>query len=211
MSPAPWSPKRCRRSCSICFFAGLVFIALAASSPAVRPSPAAAGATGGSFGLAMIFVLLTYGGWNEAAYLAGEVRDPHRNMMRILVGGILTVTVVYLLVNLGYLAALGLGGMKESKAVAADVVRAAGRGKGRSAGGARRLPGRADHHQLPRFSRRENQTTRSDATSRCSAKLGTWRESGSTPANALVLQGVIALVLVGASSITPDGFTAMVA
>jgi basic amino acid/polyamine antiporter, APA family len=41
--------------------------------------------------------------------------------------------------------------------------------------------------------------------------LGNWREAGSTPANALILQGAIALILVLASSITPDGFTAMVA
>jgi amino acid transporter len=41
--------------------------------------------------------------------------------------------------------------------------------------------------------------------------LGSWRESGSTPANALLLQGAIALVLVLAASVTPDGFTAMVA
>ena len=41
--------------------------------------------------------------------------------------------------------------------------------------------------------------------------LGNWREAGSTPANALLLQGAITLVLVAASSITPDGFTAMVA
>jgi amino acid transporter len=41
--------------------------------------------------------------------------------------------------------------------------------------------------------------------------FGAWRESGSTPANALLLQGALALALVGASSVTPDGFTAMVA
>lgn len=38
-----------------------------------------------SYGLAMAFLLLTYGGWNEAAYIAGEVRDTRRNMTRILV------------------------------------------------------------------------------------------------------------------------------
>jgi amino acid transporter len=42
-------------------------------------------------------------------------------------------------------------------------------------------------------------------------KLGAWRERGSTPANALMLQGVITLVLVAASAATPDGFSAMVA
>jgi amino acid transporter len=44
-------------------------------------------------------------------------------MLRILVGGILAITAIYLLVNLGYLAALGLTGMRESKAVAADLMR----------------------------------------------------------------------------------------
>src|SRR4029077_6160383 len=41
--------------------------------------------------------------------------------------------------------------------------------------------------------------------------LGDWRETGSTPANALLLQGAIALLLVGAGAATPDGFNAMVA
>jgi amino acid transporter len=41
--------------------------------------------------------------------------------------------------------------------------------------------------------------------------LGRWREAGSTPANALLLQGMLALVLVGAGSLTPDGFESMVA
>jgi amino acid transporter len=41
--------------------------------------------------------------------------------------------------------------------------------------------------------------------------LGAWRERGSTPANALLLQGAITLALVLASTLTPDGFSAMVA
>ena len=43
------------------------------------------------------------------------------------------------------------------------------------------------------------------------ARFGHWRDAGSTPANALLLQGAIALVLVAASASTPDGFSAMVA
>ena len=42
------------------------------------------------------------------------------------------------------------------------------------------------------------------------ARFGEWRESGSTPANALLLQGGIALVLVWAASSARDGFQAMV-
>jgi len=190
-------------------FAGLLFIGVAgllAGSPA-KATPAG---SGGSFGLAMIFVLLTYGGWNEAAYLSGEVRDARRNMVRVLVGGILTVTVLYLLVNIGYVAALGLGGVKESKAVAADVMRALTGDKGAvlvalivclaalTTMNAAIFTGARTTYALGR-----------DFT--LLAKLGAWRETGSTPANALVLQGAIALFLVWAGSLTPDGFSAMVA
>jgi amino acid transporter len=43
------------------------------------------------------------------------------------------------------------------------------------------------------------------------SRLGAWREAGSTPANALLAQGALSLVLVFAGSFTPDGFSAMVA
>ena len=194
----------------IALFAGLAFIALAGLFSGSPGKAAAGGGASGSFGLAMIFVLLTYGGWNEAAYLSGEVRDPRRNMIRILIGGILAVTVVYLLVNLGYLAALGLGGMRESKAVAADVVRLVAGDKGAivlalivclaalTTMNAAIFTGARTNYALGRdFG--------------AFRRLGAWRESGSTPANALILQGIIALALVMASSVTPDGFTAMVA
>ena len=193
----------------VALFAGLAFIALAGFL-AGTPAKSAPTAQGGSFGLAMIFVLLTYGGWNEAAYLSGEVRDPRRNMIRILVGGILALTLIYLLVNLGYLAALGLGGMRESKAVAADVVRLVAGDKGAillalivclaalTTINAAIFTGARTTYSLGR----------DFAAFRL---LGNWRESGSTPANALILQGAFALVLVIASSVTPDGFTAMVA
>ena len=107
---------------------GLVVFAVAAHRHRRRARRASRRpAAAGSFGFAMIFVLLAYGGWNEAAYLAGEVRDARRNMTRILVGGVLAVTALYLLVNLGYLAVLGHAGVRDSKAVAADVMRVARR------------------------------------------------------------------------------------
>ena len=195
-------------------FAGLLFIGIAglvSGGAGAKPAAAAAAAGGGgAFGLAMIFVLLTYGGWNEAAYLGGEVHDARRNMLRVLLGGIAVVTVLYLLVNLGYLAALGLDGMKESKAVAADVMRVVTGDRGAvvlslivcvaalTTMNAAIFTGARTNYALGRdFS--------------MFGALGRWREAGSTPANALLLQGVVALVLVAASSATPDGFTAMVA
>jgi len=201
--------KNLQRYLETALIAGLLVLAVAgllADAPA-RPAPAGGS---GAFGLAMIFVLLTYGGWNEAAYLGGEVRDARRNMLKVLVTGIVAVTLLYLAVNIGYLAALGLTGMRESKAVAADVMRLVAGETGAAViallvcvsalttmnaaifTGARTTW--AFSRDFPAFGR-----------------LGAWRASGSTPANALLLQGAISLVLVVAGAFTPDGFSAMVA
>jgi basic amino acid/polyamine antiporter, APA family len=191
-------------------FAGLLFIAIAGlvAGGSAKPAPAAGG--GGSFGLAMIFVLLTYGGWNEAAYLSGEVRDARRNMMRILLFGILAVTVVYLLVNLAYVSALGLEGMKTSKAVATDVMRAVTGEKGALLIALIVCLAAATTMNAAIFTGART-TYAMGRDFALFGRLGAWRESGSTPANALLLQGAIALLLVWAGSFTPDGFSAMVA
>jgi APA family basic amino acid/polyamine antiporter len=173
------------------------------------PEKPAAG-SGGAFTLMMIFVFYTFGGWNEGAYLAGEVRDARRNMVKVLAGGLILVTLLYLLVNWGYYRVLGLGGLKESKAIAVDTMRAVAGDKAAllialivcvSAlttmnaaifTGARTNWALGRDYRLFRF-------------------LGDWRESGSTPANALVAQLVIMLILIWAGSTTRDGFEAMVA
>ena len=72
--------------------------------------------------LAIIFVLFTYGGWNEMAYVAAEVKNPRRNIVRALVLGSTAVTVLYLLVNGAFLYTLGYAGLATSKAVATDCV-----------------------------------------------------------------------------------------
>jgi basic amino acid/polyamine antiporter, APA family len=77
---------------------------------------------GGSFGLAMILVLYTYGGWNDAAFVAAEMNDKKRNIPRALILGTAGVGVIYLLVNAAYLLALGFDGARESRAIAADVL-----------------------------------------------------------------------------------------
>jgi amino acid transporter len=74
------------------------------------------------FALALIFVLFTYGGWNEMAYVAAEVREPARNIARALLLGTAAVTALYLVVNAAFLYALGHGGMAASRAVATDTV-----------------------------------------------------------------------------------------
>jgi amino acid transporter len=73
-----------------------------------------------NFGLAMVFVLYAYGGWNDAAFVAAEVRK-RRNIIRSLILGTLIITVVYLAVNVAYLRVLGFEDMRKSFTVAADV------------------------------------------------------------------------------------------
>ena len=77
----------------------------------------------GGLQVALIMALFTYGGWNEMSYVAAEVRDPNRNIVRSLVIGTILITVVYVAVNLTFLRVLGLAGTAGSEAVAADVLR----------------------------------------------------------------------------------------
>ena len=74
-----------------------------------------------SFALTMVLVFYAYGGWNEAAFIASEVDKPKRNIRRALIYGTVLVTVIYMLVNLAYLGALGYWGVCKSNAIAADV------------------------------------------------------------------------------------------
>ena len=83
----------------------------------IEHDPAAAWAMG------LILVLLTYGGWNEAAYLSGEIERPGRNVSRILVAGTLIVASIYILANWAFLTIFGLQGLRDSHAVAADLMR----------------------------------------------------------------------------------------
>jgi len=205
--------KSLQRVMETILIAGLLVIAVAGlvAEGGYKPAPApAAGSIGGAFGLAMIFVLLTYGGWNEAAYLGGEVREPRVNMAKILVSGIIVVTLLYLVVNIGYLVALGLGGMRESKAVAADVMRLVAGNTGVVVLALLVCVSAATTINAAIFTGART-TWAFGRDFPLFGPVGDWKEAGSTPANALILQGVITLALVAASAFTPDGFSAMVA
>jgi amino acid transporter len=191
--------------------AGLLFLAVAGLAAGGTPKPAAPATGGGDFLFAMMFVFFTFGGWNEAAYLAGEVREPRRNMLKILVGGIVAVTLLYLMVNIGYLAALGQGGVASSKAVGADVMRMVAGETGAVLLSLIVCVSAFTTINAAIFTgARSNFAMGRDYP--LFAGLGRWRESGSTPANALLLQGAISLLLIVVASLaTRDGFDAMVA
>ena len=103
----------------------------AAAAPAVRATQparevASSSAVGGPTVLLLFAAIVpsffAYGGWQHALWIAGEVREPRRNLPRAIVGGVLVVVTVYLLVNWAYLRLLGYGGVTSSRALAADAV-----------------------------------------------------------------------------------------
>lgn len=185
----------------------VIVLGLLLASPlpqSTAPSPASS-----NWGSAMLFVLLSYGGWNEAAYISAEIRHPNRNIVRSLMWSIGIITALYLLINIAYLRGLGLSGMAQSSAIAADLMRQA---LGESGAvlisvliaatalgslnasiftGARTNYAFGQDVPLFRF-------------------LGRWRTRSGTPMTGFLVQGAIALLLVLMGTLTRNGFEAMV-
>ncbi len=148
----------------------------------------------------MVFVLLTYGGWNEAAYLSAELKDERRNMVRILAYSIIAVTVLYFWSPIAYLrtrrASTALRGLQRHRH-RCDAPR-------RSAGAARAVIAVADlrfGHQHPQrhHLHRRPHLLRRWASDLPHAALfsGVWNATRSkTPPMPSCLQGAVALGLV---------------
>lgn len=164
----------------------------------------------GALGMGMVFVLLTYGGWNEAAYLSGELRDPERSVSRVLLIGVLVISAVYLLVNLAYLHIFGLGGLRQTSAVGAELMHIVAGPMGAvllslmvciaalSTINATILTGARVYYALGR-----DLPTLS--------ALATWHEKSGTPRSALILQSGITLALIAFGAWSGDGISTMVA
>jgi APA family basic amino acid/polyamine antiporter len=87
----------------------------------------AASARGGfaGFGAAMMGAMWSYNGWNEVTYVAGEVKDPERNLPRAIIGGLGIIATLYLVANVAYFYVLtpaDIAGVPASSAVATEVV-----------------------------------------------------------------------------------------
>lgn len=76
-----------------------------------------------AFGMALVFVIWTYGGWNESTYVAEEIRDPHRALPWSIFTGLAGVTALYLAVNFIYLQHVPVGRLADTPLVAAEVMR----------------------------------------------------------------------------------------
>lgn len=75
-----------------------------------------------SLGMAMVFVLYAYGGWNDTAFVAAEVQNGTRNLPRALIFGIAGITAIYLVINWVLLAVLGFDSLRATFTPAADVL-----------------------------------------------------------------------------------------
>lgn len=147
------------------------------------------------FTLALIFVLFTYGGWNEMAYVAGEVRNPRKNIVRALFVGTAAVTLLYLLVNTAFLHILGYEGLKASEAVATDTVSAVWpQGAGVLISALICLSALGAVNGLVFTGARISYAMGRDH--RLFSRLGRWHARWGTPAVALVIQGLIAVILI---------------
>ena len=191
----------------------IVLVVIVSGFSRSGPAPAAASASTpplGALGFAMVFVLLTYGGWNEAAYLTGELKDVRRNIAKTLLFATATVMTAYVLVNLAYLSAFGLEGLRKTNAVGADLMRLVAGDAGAvvlslfvckcalSTLNGTIFTGARVYYALGR-------------DLRAVKLLGVWDVRGQEPSNALLLQGAIALVLIAFGATTREGFEAMVA
>ena len=182
----------------------VIYAGLAFNSSSTPPVNSSNIESQGSFGLAMVFVLLTYGGWNEAAYISAEMRDVERNMTKVLIGSIITTALIYLLINFAYIQGLGISGMAESKAVAADLMRrAVGEGGAKFVSFLVAISALGGINATIFTGARTNYALGKDFP--IFGFLGKWSDRGNTPTNALLVQGAIALTLVFVGALVHEG------
>lgn len=164
---------------------------------AVRPAPVQQSIipAGIDIPLALIFVMFTFGGWNEMAYVAAEMKKPHQNIARAMLSGIAVVMLLYVLVNAAFLHALGYSKLAVSQAAAVDMtakvfpdfaarlvgviicISALGAVNGLIFTGARISYALGSEHQVFRL-------------------LGKWNGRVGTPVWALIIQAVIGLAII---------------
>lgn len=101
---------------------GLIWGSGGAFATGAEAGPPPEGGLLTAFGLALVGVFWSYGGWQHASYLAGEARNAHVTVPRAMVLGAAVVSATYLLANAAYLALLPVGAIAGSTAPAADAV-----------------------------------------------------------------------------------------
>lgn len=159
--------------------------------------------------LALIFVLLTFGGWNEAAYISSELKSGSKKMTFVLVASIVLITSLYLLINISFLRILGLEGIANSDAVGVDMMSETLDDRGVVLIGLLVVLSALTSLNTTIFTgARSNYALGKDF--KTLSFLGKWNGKKSAPINSLILQGVLAIILVLFGAFTRKGFESMV-
>jgi basic amino acid/polyamine antiporter, APA family len=195
---------------------GLLLVVLAglmvsAPDPAAPAAAAAAGSGGlpAMFGLALVFVLFTFGGWNEAAYISAEVKGGQRAILKVLVISIVVLTAIYLVFVLALVRGLGFDGLKASQAVGADIMRAAFGPTGEKLIGAMvAIAALTSINATMIVGARNNFALGQDWP--ILSFMSRWHGQRNAPVVALLVQGAIALLLVAVAAVEKGGVKTMV-
>jgi amino acid transporter len=188
----------------------LVAAGIAAPAPAeAAPAPFSTRPPLGLFGLAMVFVLLTYGGWNEAAYISAELKGGRRAIVGALVTSIVVIAALYLAVNAALMQGLGFKALTDSKAAGADLMaRAFGPWAAWVIGVVVSLAALTSINGTMITGARTNYAIGRDW--RALRFLSGWHRGRGVPVTAYVVQAAIALALIVFGTFQHDGFEAMV-
>jgi amino acid transporter len=161
------------------------------------------------WGLCLVFVLLTFGGWNEAAYISAELKGGPRTMVWVILASMLTLTVIYLLVNTALLLGLGLSGLSQSKTAASDLLGFAfGPWAQKALGLFVAIAALTSINATMFVGARTNFAVGNDW--KALRKLGQWQLDIGSPKQALLLQALISIGLIALGTQEVDGFSAMV-
>jgi APA family basic amino acid/polyamine antiporter len=198
----------------ILILAGLLIISVAGFSGnhhlATIPSQAFQSTpSAGNLGTALVFVLLTFGGWNEAASLSAEVKGGRRATASVLLLSLVLITTIYLVVNLSLLSALGISSLAQSSLAAVDVVTESlghqaelavvlliGAAALSSINATMVIGARTNHALLQDW--------------KALRILSRWQSRRHTPTGSVLIQSLISSTLILFAAVQPDGFTAIV-
>lgn len=163
----------------------------------------------GAWGLALVFVLLTFGGWNESAYVSAELKGGPRAMVSVIVVSMLALTAIYLLVNLALMWGLGQQGLAGSKTAASSLVGMAfGPWAEKALGLSVAIAALTSINATMIVGARTNFALGRDWSSLHT--LGQWQIQAGAPRKALWAQAAISIALVLLGMQEADGFSAMV-
>jgi len=180
----------------IAFAAALAVGALYAPAGDSATLPLSGGEHASSLALALIPIYFAYSGWNAVTYVAGEMRDPKRDLGRALALGTSACVILYLAVNASFLRTLGIGGMRLSPNVAgAASSQMFGPGAGKFITGLVIVAVLSSLQATVQVGPRIYQAMAEDGL--FVARVARLHPKSRVPVNALVVQGIISCALIG--------------